>query len=276
MLADMIAERLVEIVRKASKETSRINLFESLPDWVRWFRLRTSASVLSGETRTPGEALSVRFRDAMPLLMRLGTTDCRVAQEILIDGEYEFISKLELPPRPNVIDLGANIGVFLHFVAQRWPLARLLAVEPDLGNFAMLERNARAIHDGVVSKTVRACVGGERGFTQLSPNWGEWAITMGEVSDKGDVPVLTMADLCRDHGIERIDLLKCDIEGAERQVFADCSEWIQRVQNLVVEVHEPYRLADLQGDLERNGRPFDVLGQSRGKSTYLLRPRFSN
>ena len=60
-----------------------------------------------------------------------------------------------------------------------------------------------------LSRTERAhveAIGGERGFTQLSPSWGEWAITMGEVSDKGDVPVLTMADLCRDHGIERIDL----------------------------------------------------------------------
>lgn len=276
MLADMIGDRLVEIVRKASKETSRINLFESLPDWLRWFRLRTSASILTGESHTPGEALSVRFRDCTPLLMRLGTTDCRVAQEILIDGEYDFISDLELPPRPHVIDLGANIGVFLHFAARRWPSARLLAVEPDLGNFAMLQRNAQVIHDGAVCQVLRACVGGERGFTQLSPNWGEWAISMGEVSEKGDVRVLTMADLCRDHGVERIDLLKCDIEGAERQVFADCSEWIHRVQNLVVEVHEPYRVGDLLTDLERNGRPFEVLGQSRGKSTYLLRPRVSN
>ncbi len=40
-----------------------------------------------------------------------------------------------------------------------------------------------------------------------------------------------------------IDLLKCDIEGAEQEVFADCASWLHRVRNLVIELHEPY-LAD--------------------------------
>lgn len=272
----MTAGRLVEIVRRASKAPSRIGLFETLPDWVRWYRLRTSVSPLIGGKHVQGEALSVRFRDSPPILMRIGTTDCRVAQEILIDGEYEIASGLKLPEQPTVIDLGANIGVFLHFAARRWPRARLIAVEPDVENFAMLERNAQAIGGQTASDLVRACVGGERGFTRLLPNSGEWAISMGEVGETGDVQVLTMADLCRDHGVERIDLLKCDIEGAERQVFADCSEWIHRVQNLVIEIHEPYPLTGLLADLERNGRPFTLLAQSRGKPTYLLRPRAVN
>ena len=37
-----------------------------------------------------------------------------------------------------------------------------------------------------------------------------------------------------------IDLLKCDIEGAEAELFKNCSVWIGKVQELVVEVHHPY------------------------------------
>jgi hypothetical protein len=40
------------------------------------------------------------------------------------------------------------------------------------------------------------------------------------------------------YGLEHIDLLKIDIEGAEKEVFRDASAWIDNVRMLVVELHE--------------------------------------
>ena len=41
--------------------------------------------------------------------------------------------------------------------------------------------------------------------------------------------------------LDGIDLLKIDIEGAEREVFEDTSAWIGRVRSLIVELHEHFK-----------------------------------
>jgi hypothetical protein len=55
-----------------------------------------------------------------------------------------------------------------------------------------------------------------------------------------------------------VDLLKCDIEGAEQELFADCSAWIGRVRNILIEVHRPYTTEMFLADLGRAGARFDV------------------
>jgi hypothetical protein len=57
-----------------------------------------------------------------------------------------------------------------------------------------------------------------------------------------------------------IDLLKCDIEGAEAEVFANCSQWIANVKNLVIELHEPYTIEKLSDDLKRAGSSLEIRG----------------
>ena len=37
---------------------------------------------------------------------------------------------------------------------------------------------------------------------------------------------------------DRIDLLKMDIEGGEREVFADSGEWIDSIDQIAIELHD--------------------------------------
>lgn len=83
------------------------------------------------------------------------------------------------------------------------------------------------------------------------------------------VPVTTVPELLREAGLNsEIDLLKCDIEGAERELFGACEPWIQRVRNLLVEVHGAYNGRALLEDLRRNGSNFTskeiALGEAYG------------
>jgi hypothetical protein len=48
-----------------------------------------------------------------------------------------------------------------------------------------------------------------------------------------------------------VDLLKCDIEGAESEVFSNCCSWIGLIKNLVAEIHPPYTTQALLSDLKR-------------------------
>jgi hypothetical protein len=47
----------------------------------------------------------------------------------------------------------------------------------------------------------------------------------------------TVAEVMDAHHLDRIDFLKMDIEGAEFRIFRDSARWLERVDNLAMEVH---------------------------------------
>ena len=56
------------------------------------------------------------------------------------------------------------------------------------------------------------------------------------------VPAMSVVDILRKTGWPGLDILKMDIEGAEKEVFEEKSgAWLSKVQVLLVELHEDYR-----------------------------------
>ncbi|MEH0396126.1 MULTISPECIES: FkbM family methyltransferase [Streptomyces] len=94
------------------------------------------------------------------------------------------------------------------------------------------------------------------------------------------VPVTTLGNVIRDHGLTRVDLLKIDVEKAEAEVLAGLDEetW-ERVERVVVEVHDVEgRLKAVVGMLRDRG--FDVthdqdprLALTPCHNVYARRPR---
>jgi hypothetical protein len=77
--------------------------------------------------------------------------------------------------------------------------------------------------------------------------------------DDGAIDVITMDALLDGAGFDRIGVLKCDIEGAEAEVFADCASWIDRVDAMSVECHnDMMRSEALLAAVAANGAEFDV------------------
>ena len=55
------------------------------------------------------------------------------------------------------------------------------------------------------------------------------------------MPTRTLPDILTAAGVVGpVDLLKCDIEGSERELFADPERWIGRVKHVLIELHLPY------------------------------------
>ena len=77
--------------------------------------------------------------------------------------------------------------------------------------------------------------------------------------DGGEIDVITMPSLLDDAGFSHVDVLKCDIEGAEAEVFADCKSWISRVDAMSVECHSDVIATDALLDVvASNGGRFNV------------------
>ena len=88
---------------------------------------------------------------------------------------------------------------------------------------------------------MRPCGAGDEGYISvadpLPEAFGNWGFT---VSNKpGDVRAITIRSLMRDFGIDRIDLLKIDIEGSEKEVFEAC-DWQERLDTIVIELHRSF------------------------------------
>ena len=196
-----------------------------------------------------------RYRSAPPLIelawpgfvhpfrLRNCDADLRTFTHVIMNGNYE-------PPSVRapkwIVDLGANIGLSSVWFAARFPDSRVLSVEPDAGNFELLVENTSGYFNVTA---VRAAVwahcgrveladpgGGPDSYRVATPGVPVSAQQPSELVNALDVPTL-MAD----HAIDRIDILKVDIEGSEREVFAASSDWIDRVDSVAIELHDRFK-----------------------------------
>jgi FkbM family methyltransferase len=130
---------------------------------------------------------------------------------------------LELRADDCVVDVGANIGAFAVFAAQR-TRGRVLAIEPHPANAEYLRSNLRT--NGCANAEVEECAVadaagvlplylGKSGTThQLFGR--ENANASGESIE---VRVATLPELLARHGLPRVDFLKLDCEGAEGRIL---------------------------------------------------------
>ena len=183
-----------------------------------------------------------RLRGGGSFALRRGTTDPKVFDEIFLERAYQpCVAALPDPLGPvTLIDLGANIGLSALFLARALQVDRIIAVEPEPENFALLSENLRST--GLASRctAVRAFAGAEHGYAELEDSGnGAWGMRMGALSVTG-TPVLTLAEIA---GVARTGatvLLKCDIEGAERLLFPRIRDWEHRVHFIFLELHTEF------------------------------------
>jgi FkbM family methyltransferase len=186
--------------------------------------------------------LEMKRRDLKsPFYLRVPSFDVVIFEQLFLQHEYSF--DVRTSPR-TIVDAGANIGLASIYFSNRFPGARIIAIEPEEGNFEMLKRNTMP-YDNIIP--VRGALWNENTTIHLvDPGAGEWGF-MTQASGPpeqqcGAIPQpvrgMTVDTVMQEQGIEHIDILKMDIEGAEREVFSDPSSWLGRVDALIVELHE--------------------------------------
>jgi FkbM family methyltransferase len=199
-------------------------------DFVRLMRVRLSLSKLGWLACPRPIVVQVDLRSfGGPVWLRSHTSDVSVLNEQLLSDGYGAIVRHAGRPG-TIVDLGANTGLVARWLAHRYPDARVICVEPEPHNLELLRRNA-----GASAEIVEACIGARERQVALTTTTGSWGFHMTDDGD-GQTPVITMDRLIAEHRLERIDVLKCDIEGAELELFED-APWMDRVGMAVVECH---------------------------------------
>ena len=137
-----------------------------------------------------------------------------------------------------VVDLGAGFGdealIFSNLVG---PSGRVIAVEAHPKTFACLEETVRRSGASNVS-CVQCAVSDREGVLNISDS--DAHVGNSVVLDTGTVrvPARSLDSLSDELRIDRIDLLKINIEGAEREVVQAMDRIAPRIRHIVIECHD--------------------------------------
>lgn len=72
------------------------------------------------------------------------------------------------------------------------------------------------------------------------PQAEKWAFRFTDNADsKGGhkVETCTIPDILRDLDVEMVDILKIDIEGGEKDLFSQHTQWLSSIRHIFIEVH---------------------------------------
>jgi len=198
--------------------------------------------------RFPGSALGIRF-------------ECDVrnsfAREVFFTGSYEppetMMIRRMVEPGGTFVDVGAHWGYYSLIMAEHvGSMGRVAAIEADPRIYAILERNitlndlpqVRLVHAAAAAKTGLLSL---IGYDERDDNWGTSRIA-GESGPPGasyDVPARSLDDLLDESGLDAVDLVKIDIEGAEALALAGMSAGLRRgrYRRMLLELH-PAQLSE--------------------------------
>lgn len=171
-----------------------------------------------------------------PISLRKDTTDFELFNYIFLGREYDYINY------PNntkiIIDGGANIGFFTILMKNRFPNSKIISVEPDTDNFIQLQNNVSS-YDNVFCENCGLWNKQTLLKVYDKYNQGKWSIIVEEDLTKGSIQAISINSLVNKYSIEKIDILKLDIESSEKEVFSDnYHEWLSITKMIVIEIHD--------------------------------------
>jgi FkbM family methyltransferase len=211
------------------------------------------------------------------LLVRKGeSSDIYVFFQVFIRDEYfPLFNQLRLRGEASKIclDAGANIGYFAIALLCWFPDCKIVSVEPDEENYALLLRNVNLnkFNNSVVPIRAALWVKSTKLFLKKE-SVQEWAYAVTEeITSDGECEALTLSIVSEKYSTKGFDVIKIDVEGAEQQLFED-STFLQSLQVASViglEIHDDKaNRMEIEHSLERLG----YLISNQGELTLAVKP----
>ena len=209
-----------------------------------------------------------------PLYLRISSSDVQTFKQVFVNHEYDFQVKKQ---PESIVDAGANIGLASVYFANKYPETKIVAIEPEEGNFEILVKNVAGYKN--VTPIRAALWHKNEMISVVDPGNGSWGFITEKVDsqnhmERSQVPLVqgvTLEKIIDDYDIHHIDILKVDIEGSEREVFTDTSAWIKKVDSIIIELHENIKTG-CNRSFHRGSRGFENEWHFR-ENVYLSRSK---
>ena len=197
----------------------------------------------------------VKTKDNLNLIIRNEKhSDYNVFEQVITRKEYFIVlkvfeyNKAAIGPVA-IIDAGANVGYTTLFFLSNIPNARVFGIEPDLENFKYYRENI-ALNDFTEQVIFynNALSERENASYRLSDSFRDgkdWARSTIE-SGYGEIKGVTISEIVKNNQLDRISILKIDIEGAERFIFNSKNDlsFLIITQIIAIEIHDEFNIRD--------------------------------
>lgn len=156
-----------------------------------------------------------------------------------------------------ILDLGANIGLYALAIKDVNPDCQIICLEPNPHAFELLQKNISAnnLHNIVALNKGAAQTSGSFVMKILKEGTAYCGKYLDEIKKefrkwiKPDriislpIETLSIPDICVEYALDKIDILKMDVEGMEFEILEGCVEIFPKIKRIVVEWHG-YELRD--------------------------------
>jgi FkbM family methyltransferase len=218
-----------------------------------------------------GRRYEVAF-DHLDRHIRIGVSDeseLETIRDVFVEEDYKLGDVGDVR---TVVDLGSHIGASVVWFHAVYPQARIIAVEPHPVTFRRLLRNIRDL-DRIEAFNV--AVTETEGTVPLfagEESWGSTVFPRPGMHPVGEARSVTLDGLLGSLGIDEVDLLKVDIEGAEHGVLSSFAG-LRSVRTVIGEFHPQYNDRDLFAFLAdlKPLEPVEVRGDSARGVTFVAR-----
>jgi FkbM family methyltransferase len=185
--------------------------------------VRESGRFLLRQEMRPSGVFHYRLRrGGATVALRHSVQDGATMAEVFHRNDYdppaELAAALTSPRR--VLDLGANIGLFGIYAAQRWPEASIVGYEADPDNADVHEQTIAANGLGSRWRVERMAAGARDGQVELAAGRAMGSFVVEPGTDPG-VPTIQVPVRDVIGEISAADLVKLDIEGGEWEILGD-------------------------------------------------------
>lgn len=216
-----------------------------------------------------------------PIFLRKATSDIATFRKVILENEYAL--PITISPE-FIIDAGANIGVSAIWFSKHYPKAKIIALEPEPGNFSMLLKNtsgypnifpikAALWHEATQLHVISY---GKMDNFQVASNedLNNDAFLKQKMQQLNGTILfscesVTVQNLMHQFNMNRVGLFKMDIEGSEKEVFENASGWIHQTDVMAVELHERWKPGSARSFY--NNTPGFVREWTKGESIFLSR-----
>ena len=175
--------------------------------------------------------------------------DSAIGKSLFLEGNFEdqeirfSLEKALDSKKPIILDIGANIGWHSLRWAQKRPDATIFAFEPSPITRNFLQKNIDANHFGERIHVIPFAVSNKLGIAKFfhcrDNAYSSLKDTKRQpISDCFEVPVTTVDEFIASKNLNRVTLLKIDVEGFEKEVLLGSIRTLEKMKpDLLMEIY---------------------------------------